>query len=201
MKPETAQDNSVKLPLGELVHTLLRWSPVVLIAAALAAAALYTLTREDADPRATARVGNTEDVRWPRDDVIRDLLVSHFDDPAVLDEIRAALDKPGALAEIRTEIPPNQAYVEVLASAGDEQSALQAANVAAEIVVGLENQRITEATEATKAVVEASLKEFDTRIAELDDEIPRLADIEGEAYAVFLDGNAAAARTSWQVAE
>lgn len=201
MKRETAQDNSLKLPLGELVRTLLRWSPVVLIAAVLAAAALYTLTREDADPRATARVGNTEDVRWPRDDVIRDLLVTHFDDPAVLDQIRATLDTPGALVEISTEIPPNQAYVEVLASADDEQSALQAANAAAEIVVGLENQRITAANEATKATVEASLSEFETRIAEVDEEIQRLADIEGEAYAVFLDGNAAADRSTWQVAE
>ncbi len=201
MKREAAHDNSLRLPLGELVHTLLRWSPVVLVAAALAAAALYTLTREDADPQATARVGNTEDVRWPRDDVIRDLLVAHFDDPAVLEDVRATLEQPDALVKITTEIPPNQAYVEILVSASDEQSALQAANAAAEIVVGLENRRITEANEATKLVIVASLEEFETRIAELDGEIQLLANIEGEAYAVFLDGNAASDRATWQVAE
>jgi len=201
MKREAAHDNSLRLPLGELVHTLLRWSPVVLVAAALAAAALYTLTSEDADPQATARVGNTEDVRWPRDDVIRDLLVAHFDDPAVLEDVRATLEQPDALVKITTEIPPNQAYVEILVSASDEQSALQAANAAAEIVVGLENRRITEANEATKLVIVASLEEFETRIAELDGEIQLLANIEGEAYAVFLDGNAASDRATWQVAE
>lgn len=201
MKREAAHDNSLRLPLGELVHTLLRWSPVVLVAAALAAAALYTLTREDADPQATARVGNTEDVRWPRDDVIRDLLVAHFDDPAVLEDVRATLEQPDALVKITTEIPPNQAYVEILVSASDEQSALQAANAAAEIVVGLENRRITEANEATKLVIVASLEDFETRIAELDGEIQLLANIEGEAYAVFLDGNAASDRATWQVAE
>ncbi len=201
MQSEAAEDNSLSLPLGELIQTLVRWSPVVIIAAVLAAAVLYTLTHEDTDPVAKARVGNTDDVRWPRDDVVRDLLVSHFENPAVLDSIRGSLEKPDALVEISTEIPPNQAYVEVVASAGDEQSALDAANAAAEIVVALENQRLADVNEATKSAAEASLEEFDARIAELDVEVERLAEIEGVAYATFIDGNEAPDRASWQIAE
>ncbi|MGI9605143.1 MAG: hypothetical protein ACR2P0_03295 [Acidimicrobiales bacterium] len=184
-----------------MVRTLLRWAPVVLLAAALAGGTIYLTTREESSSQASARVGTTDDVRWPRDDVVRDLLTGHLEDPAVVDEVRSTLDDPATLEEISVDIPPNQAYVVLVAVAADDRSALQAADTAAEVLVRLENQRFVDDILDEQAMIQTPLAELEAKVVELGDEIERLAAIEGSAYARYIDGNAGVDRAAWRVAE
>ena len=180
---------------------MLRWSPLIVAAAVIAGGVVYVVTTEDADPQATARVGNTDEVRWPRDDVTRDLVVGLFDDPAVLDEVRSTLDDPAALLVISSDIPPNQAYVEITVAATDDQSALTAADTAAAVAVRIENERFAVDDETRLATLDASLDDYNASIAGLEAQIDELAVVEGEAYQRFLDTNTAADRTAWQLSE
>lgn len=109
---------------GELSKMLLRWSWVIL-AAAFAGVALATFLATNATSySATARLGLTEEVRWPYFNAARQRVAGIADglDPSDV------VSNPDGLVSVEVTLPPGEAFLNIEAVADDPDLATRAAN-------------------------------------------------------------------------
>jgi len=181
IEPE-ARTTERSLPITEVLTSLLRWSPLIVILTVSVAAGVFLLAEdEEVGAAATARVGLTDEVGWPLYDAARDRVAGLVTDGPVRERVEADLPRPHELVELRVDIPPSQGYIEVTAEAATVDTALTAVAAAVADMIEIEELRLSAGFDAELAVLEGQLAEIGDDIAELDAAMPGLVQAEAEA--------------------
>lgn len=160
-----------QLPLSALVSIALRWLPLIAVLAAAAGAAAYVvLGNEEETPEATVTLGLTEAVRWPFFEPVRGRLAMTVDSTLVSD-VRTQLGDESI--DVQAEIPDALAVVDIIATADRSDTALAAADVAADLVLsrvdGSRQQEVQATIDASRAEIQTIQAEVDAAEQRLDE--------------------------------
>lgn len=136
------------------------------VAAVLGALAAFAVTAGDPAASAEARVRLHDNVDWPEHDSVRLEILSWLDDDT-FNAADAAVD--GALVGLDAELPRNQSFLNVVAQADDDESAITGLNVAIARLVERDEEFTMGPWRADLASAQASLASVS---AELDEVTP-----------------------------
>lgn len=180
-------------PLATVLGPLLRgwW---VIVAAAVAAGLVVALVGGGPDEaQASARVGLTDEVRWPFYDVARDRFAVVVETPAVQEAAEAAADGP---IELTVDQPVDQAYVDVVGVAATTSAAVAGTQAAVDAA-------LVDVRDAALGVEQAAVERLAADLAALDDRLATVTqDIDDLLVAEQGDGvDAARAESSREALE
>ena len=168
----------------ELGRTLLRLGWLIVIGCVLGIVAANALTSDAKTYSATARIGLTDDVRWPFFNAAREQVAGLADglDPA---QVLGGRVDPNAFKGIDVTLPPNETFINIQATASDVETALIAADAYAEELVALDTAApqadLQLASSLTQA--EAEIKTLEDTLVIMDADFKVLLDRQAEANA------------------
>jgi hypothetical protein len=159
-------------PAREVLRVLARYAPIVLLTATLVGGVVVLVgSITPQSHTAVSRVSLTERIVWPFYDTERERMAELAAQPKFRHQIDNALPPGTEITELRLDLPVDQAYVEVVARAPDDQTAINASNIAAAILVDESRRRIDgnallrlQEAEERLSAIEATIKSLTERL-------------------------------------
>jgi hypothetical protein len=130
------------------------------------------LSRAEARPQARARIGLTTAVQWPFYDVVRERLATAVEAKELAQQVSVVTGNDDV--SFAAAVPPEQAFVDITATAPTSAQAAASANAAADLLVAESLKRRAEANVKALEPFDARLTELSRNIKAIDTTITEL---------------------------
>ncbi len=162
-------------PLRLTVLSLFRFGWIAVILAGAVGGLGWTLAADDeATPSARSRVGLTQAAVWPFYDVEIEAAQFTVNSDAFQQQVESSIGTE--LDDLRTSTSAQLAVFDIVATAADGDTAVEAAELAARLVVEWSDRRLMETFASELETLQTQMEELEARRQENEDELAEVAE-------------------------
>jgi hypothetical protein len=165
VRARSGQLDEGDIPLGAVITDLLKWSWLALLCALLLAGSVAMIVSVDRKPpTSTVLLGLTEEVEWPRYEVVRERVLSRLH-PELIGEVKQTLLPGDSLGDVDGALLMDEGSILITVRASSDRAAVDSARQLAARLVADEREALTASDASELQAHQADLERLQAELA------------------------------------